>query len=703
MYLETPELVISEETQSEYRKNREGILCKLRASARSKIAFLIGAVLTAVYPTSGLAESEYGYGQNCTLFTLPYNPDANDILDNSDSPYINFLSSDECDQHLTYPNQYSPQPPIALENPVNSGSEKKKLSVATHEHAYVNDSDYNNPPKTYYYKSFIDRFEITIQPDGFLNLYANSITCNYIGSNADLADCDGYAPDLYGGTKVTKVSNSQNKTITITWDFAQNVTYNNGGRPSRYGNNGQNFVSYDQNGTPSFIDLTKPENRKMEFHVNLPTKDNGEIWSATTTARVLLANQAILQRNYSLNHDKGCTLPGGFSNNENGWCYISPPAGYETEVVQTPSGSYTFYWYPIGSVATVWRKPPPSYDDNPPDVLPNDIDRLYADIDDAIDRKDYNRAAGILDKLLAIKSGLGGNIFEIAAWIYDETQQYDKEERACDRGTKELDSTRERSEYIKLLQMCAERLISSNMDDSSKGNSGKGLQYLLLKYNILTGLTDKQAVLNKIAFNENDARLSVVALGNMGKYEEASSLLLFYYQTNSALLKSDDCYTLAKWLGIEHHAAAALGYYYDRKIEASQAKKWGKIIDDIVIPAAIIGGAIYTATQQQAQREAEERKKAEEEARRKQAARDAENAKRRAQGLPTLEEEEQRRWQEQQEVRDRISARCLEVCETNYHSCIGNSDPKCCTDFCLVVNCPSICSSILASCRRDCD
>ncbi|MBI4994321.1 hypothetical protein HZC21_01595 [Candidatus Peregrinibacteria bacterium] len=312
-------------------------------------------------------KAKFAYGNPCTLFTLPYNPDAGDILDNSDSPYINFLSSDECNKHLSYPNQYFPQPPLKSENLVKTGSEKKKLSVATHEHAYVNDSDYNNPPNTYYYKSFIDRFEITIQPDGFSNLYANSITCNYIGSNTDLADCDGYAPDLYGGTKVTKVLNSQNKTITITWDFAQNSAYNNGGRPSRYGNNGPNFVSYDQNGTPSFIDLTKPENRKMEFHVNLPTKDNGEIWSATTTSRVLIGPVAILQKNYSKNYNKGCNKEGSFTNNENGWCYIPPPSGFKAEVLSTPSGPHTFYWFPIGNVATVWKKPPPP---QPPPLPP---------------------------------------------------------------------------------------------------------------------------------------------------------------------------------------------------------------------------------------------------------------------------------------------------------------------------------------------
>lgn len=322
------------------------------------------AIIVGIAYRSATTSAAAVHGRTCDLAVYPYNPFATEFtIGEAANPHINQLSNAECERHLSYPNAYSPQPPVKAENPIKPGSEHILAPIDQHQHAYFNDSDYNEPePELYFYKSFVDKFEITIQPDGFNNLIHESITCDapvpdsYTDDPSDLFDCDGFAATLFGGTQVTKFINPGNQTITITWNFAENAPYT--GRPQIYGNNGVAFTTP----TGVTLNLTDESSRKLEFHVNLPTRDNGEIWSATTTSRASIGNLAIRQDNYHApNYNSGC-IGNNINNPASGWCYVNPPAGYERDNTVFSGGSLSenqrlFYWFPIGSVGTVWRKP----------------------------------------------------------------------------------------------------------------------------------------------------------------------------------------------------------------------------------------------------------------------------------------------------------------------------------------------------------
>ncbi len=298
----------------------------------------------------------------CSLAIAPYNLLSAAISDSEADQYLNYLSNETCNQFVKlYGNAYNPQPPKAEDNPVKAGSENKNVPIIRHDHAYFNDTIED---ENFYYKSFVDRFIITLQSDGFNSIDLDKIKCqtpypaNYDKSKiAPLEDCSGTLDDakFWGGTTVTK--NIVGNTVVITWDFGS--TNQNGefkGRPQIWANNGKNF---DQ--APN-LDLTDENNRKLEFNVHLPTKDNGKIWSTTTTSRVLLADLAINKANYSTHKGDGC-FDNKVNDPKSGWCYMDPKTNgptknFATETVFT-SADKTFYWFDIGSVATVWKKATP--------------------------------------------------------------------------------------------------------------------------------------------------------------------------------------------------------------------------------------------------------------------------------------------------------------------------------------------------------
>ena len=77
---------------------------------------------------------------------FPYNPDAKEDLYGEDATsQIYYHSKNNCEEHLFYPDQYDPDPPKLEENPLKPGTEKLRIPIAKHQHAYFNDSNHMNP------------------------------------------------------------------------------------------------------------------------------------------------------------------------------------------------------------------------------------------------------------------------------------------------------------------------------------------------------------------------------------------------------------------------------------------------------------------------------------------------------------------------------------------------------------------------------
>lgn len=315
-------------------------------------------LVTCTFLFTHAAKADVQYKKTCDLAVYPYDSTSQDIIGDAGTPFINQIDN-SCTSHISFPDQYRPQPPRAEDNPVKSGAENKRVPIAQHLHGYFNDSNKDIPDNNgynYFYKSFVKKFEITIQPDGYNNIDLNRISCgtqvvyNYQGAQQSFNNCDYKIADSFGGTLVSTSRNSDNRTMKVTWTFGVDDPTK---LPQVYGNNGASFFVDGR-----VQDLTNPNNRRLQFSVNLPTKDNGEIWSATTTSRVLLADLAILQSNFAAHQNEGCKA--NVNDPASGWCYIEPAGGYpnyQTEPVYTTTNR-TYYWYNIGSVGSVWKKPP---------------------------------------------------------------------------------------------------------------------------------------------------------------------------------------------------------------------------------------------------------------------------------------------------------------------------------------------------------
>lgn len=286
----------------------------------------------------------------CSLAVAPYNPGTSAILGSEATQYLNYLGTDTCNNFVKlFGNAYTPQPPKTEDNPTKIGAEEKNVPIVKHNHIYYN----NTEQDSYYYKEFAKKFEITLQTDTTKNIDLSKIQCdtfpekNYdVSKLSALINCSGSLDDLWGGTTITKTTTTDNKLI-ITWEFGTKTPTK---LPQIWANNGADF---------DMGDFTNEQNRKFPFSVHLPTKDNGTIWSATTTSRVLLADMAIHKLNYEAHKIDGC-VNNDYNNINSGWCYLDPKTNvptkdFPTETVFT-STNHTYYWFPIGSVATVWKK-----------------------------------------------------------------------------------------------------------------------------------------------------------------------------------------------------------------------------------------------------------------------------------------------------------------------------------------------------------
>lgn len=332
--------------------------------------FILAAIALGLTLTTQTTVSQAAYNpvprNICTLMIKPFNAALSPTYGTAGDQWINYISSQICGDHIAYDNStglgyaYTPQPPVYNDNPLKSGADKYHLPITRHDHTYYNDSLQDD----YYYKSFVDKFEITVQSDAFDNTDTSQIKCDtavpydYNVQNIDqIKDCDGTLNDLWGGTKVTKSFNNSNKTVTVTWDFATQKTgegYVN--RPYIWGNNGSAFKTYQKDGTIITVNTADEKNRKLPFSIYLTSKDNNQIWSATTTSRVLLADSAVKKTNYPAHATDGC-IGNDVNNSSSGWCYLDAPSQYASESIETSGGGFhNYYWFRIGSVVTVWKE-----------------------------------------------------------------------------------------------------------------------------------------------------------------------------------------------------------------------------------------------------------------------------------------------------------------------------------------------------------
>lgn len=322
-----------------------------------KIFLTLILSFTAVLVASGSSTSKVANAKYvpilhniCSLAVAPYNPGTSAILGSEATQYLNYLGTDTCNNFVKlFGNAYAPQPPKTEDNPIKVGAEEKNVPIVKHNHIYYN----NTEQDSYYYKEFAKKFEITLQTDTTKNIDLSKIQCdtfaekNYdVSKLSALINCSGSLDDLWGGTTITKTTTADNKLI-ITWEFGTKTPTK---LPQLWANNGADF---------DMGDFTDEQNRKFPFSVHLPTKDNGTIWSATTTSRVLLADIAIHKLNYAAHKNDGC-VNNDYNNINSGWCYLDPKTNvptkdFPTETVFT-STNHTYYWFPIGSVATVWKK-----------------------------------------------------------------------------------------------------------------------------------------------------------------------------------------------------------------------------------------------------------------------------------------------------------------------------------------------------------
>lgn len=302
----------------------------------------------------------------CSLAVYPYNPAQPEIHYGAATPFVNFLSESICKARTTYGQQYN-QPPTKAQNPVKNVAdiENKNVPYAIHEHSYINNALEDN----YYYRSYIDKFEIKLENDALNNTEKQQIQCqtpapaSFTGSAADLSDCNGSVNDInfYGGVKVSYSATSG----VVTWEFG---TVQKNLRPNMWGNNDSNPADSDnfneslQSAFGAAANLADYNSvyRKFTPAVQLKTKNNStDIWSATTTSRVLLRNYAILKSSFN-------TLPSGIAKfstlctslgDYTKWCPVNTPSGqgYSVEHLGS-SGQQEWFWFPIGSVVSVWSK-----------------------------------------------------------------------------------------------------------------------------------------------------------------------------------------------------------------------------------------------------------------------------------------------------------------------------------------------------------
>ncbi len=304
--------------------------------------------------------------QLCDLAIFPFDLAATALYGSSATPYINGKAAEFpggtitdfiCKNHLTIPGStpytaqsYNHNPVTDTGDiPLKSGAQNHYVPIGKHEHYYYNDSYEETSGQQYFYKSYVAKFAIDFAPDVAQNIDLNNITCitdlppGWGGSVAAIADCDGYVPGLWGGTTVSKSASG------VVWTFGIDTP---GDKPRIFGKN-PDLDPIIGGGFNSNLDV----NREFFGKVQLPTKTNiaADLWSSTTTSRVLIRDFAIKKTTdlSKLNENKFCSVAGDYTY----WCSVDNqvPSSYQKDYPYGGSKA-NYHWFPIGTTAVVWRK-----------------------------------------------------------------------------------------------------------------------------------------------------------------------------------------------------------------------------------------------------------------------------------------------------------------------------------------------------------
>lgn len=326
-------------------------------------SLFISSILIGVFSNiQSIAQAATVYQQTCAIKVFPFNEaEPTESLLQEGNRHLNAIPDEFCNTHLSYTqtNNYraerpytNPQPPSEEENQIKPGSENIKVPVGLHEHAFYNDS---RSEGRFYHKAFLRSFEITVflddDGDGNLNVDADRLVCDMPtprGANngliqEELQDCQTSSPlPIYNGTTLTRQNLADR--VIIRWEMGTN------GRPPQamYGINNENFVAYDLDDTnrPFALEndfFNNPYERTLGengsgFAVHVRSTENlpYTTWSATTISKARIVNAQIPVATYN-----GITATTALCR-ENGWCMTESIDGH---------------WVPVGSVASVWKKP----------------------------------------------------------------------------------------------------------------------------------------------------------------------------------------------------------------------------------------------------------------------------------------------------------------------------------------------------------
>ncbi|HLG25945.1 MAG TPA: hypothetical protein VI588_04155, partial [Candidatus Gracilibacteria bacterium] len=302
-------------------------------------------------------------GPDCTEMLQPHNYGGNSSPPGSTSLYMKFFSEADCKSHAPYPNQHNAitaaQNATTYVLPQAATNEDAHLPWTDHDHIYVNNSTEDN----FLYGAYVGAFEITLENDGVKNTTTSSMQCPVFSGQSGaiytaFRNCvnNAHDPNHWGGIKL--VRNDYSDRIVLRYNFGVDIS---SGKPWVPGYN----PSYDLGHTPDVFGVdTNPESGRDFAMPDLDlvskispllTYDNGNIWAATTTSRVLVRDRVLAKVNV-LNYLNGSCAAGG-------WCFLEPTdtsiygSGMQIEAVN----GWNYYWVKIGTVSTVWEKlaPPP--------------------------------------------------------------------------------------------------------------------------------------------------------------------------------------------------------------------------------------------------------------------------------------------------------------------------------------------------------
>ena len=208
--------------------------------------------------------------------------------------------------------------------------------ITFHEHTYYNDtgedlnervknSETENPDSSkdpndivtanVYYRQIIKAFEFQLEGDFDDNILLNSINCSDESEETNNCDFVGNV-NLGGENHKTNVSFTRN-TNKILFEFPGHAE--NSIRPILYASNPTLDPIYGDG-----FDSTIDAERSLFLSLNFVTRDiNADVWSATTTSRILLKDQKVIMR------DENSRLDGAQHNEPENW--IDMPGKEEFE------------------------------------------------------------------------------------------------------------------------------------------------------------------------------------------------------------------------------------------------------------------------------------------------------------------------------------------------------------------------------------